>query len=170
MENNHNPLPSITLQPIGVIHTPFTRSQGTPIQPTAARDIPGTVTVYPEFVDGLADLDGFSHIVLLYYFHRVEHTALRVTPFLDTEERGVFATRAPVRPNHIGLSVVRLEKVDGDTLHILNVDMLDGTPLLDIKPHVRMFEHREPFRQGWLEEYQGDMPDINADERYDSQS
>ncbi len=169
MENNHtHSTQSITLLPIGVIHTPFPEPQGTPIQPTAARDIPGTATIYPEYIDGLADLDGFSHIILLYHLHQVSTTRLRVTPFLDTVERGVFATRAPVRPNHLGLSVVRLQKIQDGVLHILDVDMLDGTPLVDIKPYVQMFEPGQAFRQGWLDNYRDEMPDASADERFNS--
>ena len=140
----------ITFRPIGVISTPFPESRGTPIQPQAAEGAVGTVKVFPEFIQGLQDLDGFSHIFLLYHFHRCQGFSLLVKPFLDEVQRGVFATRAPARPNPIGLSIVRLERIEHDTLHVLDVDMLDGTPLLDIKPFVPAFDARDVTRIGWL--------------------
>lgn len=123
-----------------------------PIQPSRGRGIRGSVEVFPEYADGLDDLDGFSHVVLLYHFHRVHGHALRVTPYLDTRERGLFATRAPRRPNPIGLSVVRLVAIEGPVMSIEDVDILDGTPLLDIKPYVSEFDRRGNVREGWLEE------------------
>jgi tRNA-Thr(GGU) m(6)t(6)A37 methyltransferase TsaA len=140
----------ITFRPIGLISTPFPESKGTPIQPRAALGAVGTIKIFPEFVQGLQDLEGFSHIFLLYHFHRCQGFSLLVKPFLDEVQRGVFATRAPARPNSIGLSIVRLERIDHDTLHVLDVDMLDGTPLLDIKPFVPEFDTRDQTRIGWL--------------------
>jgi tRNA-Thr(GGU) m(6)t(6)A37 methyltransferase TsaA len=140
----------ISLHPIGIISTPFHESKGTPIQPKAAEGAPGTVKLFPEFCQGLQDLDGFSHIFLIYHFHHCQGFSLLVKPFLDEVKRGVFATRAPARPNPIGLSVVRLDGIEGDTLHIRDVDMLDGTPLLDIKPFVPDFDNRDQVRIGWL--------------------
>ena len=122
---------SIEYEPIGIIHTPFTDLEGMPIQPAGASGGKGTVEILPEYAEGLADLDGFSHIVLLYHFHRSTGFKLRVTPFLDDQPRGLFATRAPKRPNPIGLSVVKLVKVEGPVVRVENVDVLDGTPLLD---------------------------------------
>lgn len=142
-------LPSLI--PIGVIHTPFTRPEETPIQGGLAAETEGQIEVYSDFEEGLADLDGFSHIVVLYAFDRCQGYRLTVTPYLDTTPRGLFATRAPRRPNPIGMTVVRLERVEGRTLHVRGVDMLDGTPLLDIKPHVPTFDAPEPTRCGWLE-------------------
>lgn len=121
-------VPSITYRPIGILHTPFRESAGMPIQPAGAAGIGGTAEIYPEFAPGLQDLEGFSHLIVLYHFHRVPAPRLVVTPFLDTEPHGVFATRAPVRPNPMGLSVVRLLRRAGCTLYLENVDMLDGTP------------------------------------------
>jgi tRNA-Thr(GGU) m(6)t(6)A37 methyltransferase TsaA len=132
----------ITFTPIGVIHSPFEVPEGTPIQPTAARDVEGTVEVFPEYVDGLEDLAGFSHIYLLYHFHLTAGYSLQVIPFMDREARGVFATRAPRRPNPIGISVVRLDAVEGNILRIRDVDIVDGTPLLDIKPYAPPFDCR----------------------------
>ena len=138
-----------TVQPIGVIHTPFASPSGMPIQ-AARSEAVGRVEVYPEYAPGLADLDGFSHIILVYWFHRAKGFSLTVRPFLDDQPHGLFATRYPARPNHIGLSVVELMAIDDCTLHVQGVDMLDGTPLLDIKPFVPAFDHREGVRTGWL--------------------
>jgi tRNA-Thr(GGU) m(6)t(6)A37 methyltransferase TsaA len=136
--------------PIGIIHSPFKRPQGTPIQPKAAEKIEGTVEVFPEYVPGLKDLDGFSRVILLYHFHLAAGSRLEVKPFMDVKPRGVFATRAPARPNPIGMSVVRLLRVEGGTLYVSGVDILDGTPLLDIKPYVPQFDVYEAERTGWL--------------------
>ncbi len=141
----------ITLRPIGIIHSPFKQNLGTPIQPEGGRDVEAVVEVFEEFVPGLADLDGFSHVILIYYFHTCEVTRLIMRPFMDETERGIFATRAPVRPNHIGMSVVRLDRVWNNLLHIKDVDVLDGTPVLDIKPHVPRLDSPGPARIGWLE-------------------
>jgi tRNA-Thr(GGU) m(6)t(6)A37 methyltransferase TsaA len=141
----------IEYRPIGFIHSPFNERRGTPIQPTRGRGVRGTVEIMPEYAGGLADLDGFSHVVLIYHFHRSQGFDLRVTPFLDTEKRGLFATRAPRRPNPIGLSVVRLIGIEDNRLLIEDLDILDGTPLLDIKPYVPEFDRRTEVREGWLE-------------------
>ena len=140
----------IECRPIGFIHSPFKEKQGMPIQPTRGRGVRGTVEIMPEYADGLADLDGFSHVVLIYHFHRSQGFDLRVTPFLDTQKRGLFATRAPRRPNAIGLSVVRLLAIEGNLITVQDIDMLDGTPLLDIKPYVPEFDIRAEVREGWL--------------------
>lgn len=140
----------INYKPIGIIHSPFRSIENVPIQPWAADGIRGTIEVFSEFVAGLQDLDGFSHIVLLYHLHLVTEYRLRVVPFLDRQERGLFATRAPCRPNPIGLSIVKLVAVQGTTLEIENVDIVDGTPLLDIKPYVPTFDNREVERIGWV--------------------
>ena len=156
----------ITYQTIGIIHSPHKDPQGTPIQSTAAKGIPGTVEVDPRFAEGLLDLEGFSHILLLYHFDRVTETRLKVRPFLDDEFHGVFATRAPVRPNPIGLSIVRLVKIEGNILHIQDVDILDGTPLLDIKPYVDQFDARSSEKQGWLENNITKLAGKNDDGRF----
>jgi tRNA (adenine37-N6)-methyltransferase len=136
------------MRPIGVIHSPFTDASQTPIQASTS-EATGQVEVYPEFSDGLQDVDGFSHLHLLYVFHCSVDYALRVKPFLDDQLRGLFATRHPCRPNPIGLSVVRLIERRGNVLEVEGVDMLDGTPLLDIKPYVPDFDVREQIRSGW---------------------
>ncbi|AKJ65195.1 tRNA (N6-threonylcarbamoyladenosine(37)-N6)-methyltransferase TrmO [Kiritimatiella glycovorans] len=154
------------MEPIGLIHTPFTDLTGMPIQPAGAAGVSGTVEVFDEYQPGLKNLDGFSHIVLLYLFHRSQGFKLQVVPFMDTEARGLFATRAPKRPNPIGLSVVRLDRVEGGTLHIRNVDMLDGTPLLDIKPYVPEFDAQMKVRTGWLETARKSVSDRKSDHRF----
>jgi len=141
----------IAFEPIGVIHSPFTEPKGSPIQPVSANSAAGMVELFPEFAAGLRDLVGFSHILLIYHFHRSRPHALSVVPFLDTQPRGLFATRAPNRPNPIGISLVRLERIDGCRLHVANIDVLDGTPLLDIKPHVPDFDCAPGARTGWME-------------------
>lgn len=130
----------VVYTPIGTIHSPFHGLDGVPKQPSAGRGVSGTIEIFPEYVDGLVDLEGFQYVVLLYHFHLSHGFSLRVTPFFDDRQRGVFATRAPARPNGIGLSVVRLTKNNGAILSIEDVDIIDGTPLLDIKPYVPTVE------------------------------
>ena len=156
----------IEFKPIGVIHTPFESLQGIPIQPAGALSVPGTVDVFPEYAEGLRDVDGFSHVILLYHFHQAADARLVVTPFLDSCSRGVFATRAPPRPNPIGLSVVKLLRIEGSTLHVENIDILDGTPLLDIKPYVPEFDHHQADHVGWLEQARGAVQSKRADDRF----
>ena len=156
----------ISYRPIGVIHSPFHTIEGMPIQPAGAAGVEGSVEVWQEFAAGLQDLEGFSHIILLYHFHRVEEARLVVTPFMDTEPRGVFATRAPKRPNPIGLSVVRLVGREENILHIENVDILDGTPLLDLKPYVPTFNAPGEFRVGWLETASAQVREKRSDDRF----
>ena len=157
---------NITYHPIGIIHSPFIEIEGMPIQPTGAQGIRGEVEVHPEFQDGLIDLDGFSHIILLYHLHRSQGFGLSVTPFLDDQPRGLFATRAPRRPNPIGLSVVRLVKSQANILYIENVDILDGTPLLDIKPYIPAFEPDETMRTGWMSKPRNKVAEKRSDERF----
>jgi tRNA-Thr(GGU) m(6)t(6)A37 methyltransferase TsaA len=137
-----------TMRPIGVIYSPFTDKGQTPIQPSRSQAV-GQVEVYPEFAEGLQDVEGFSHIILLYVFHCSTGYTLRVKPFLDDQWRGLFATRYPCRPNPIGLSVVRLLTRRDNVLEIEGVDVLDGTPLLDVKPYVPEFDVRAEVRTGW---------------------
>ena len=160
-------VPAASCVPIGIIHSPFTRPEGMPIQPPGAAGIEGTVEVYPAFRAGLKDLEGFSHLILLYLFHRSESFELQVVPFMDGEPHGLFATRAPRRPNPIGLSVVELKGVTEGVLSILGVDVLDGTPLLDIKPYVPDFDlPRQEVRVGWLEGRGRSVGTHRADDRF----
>jgi tRNA (adenine37-N6)-methyltransferase len=141
----------ITYTSIGVIHSVHTIAEQTPIQPVFAQDCKGWVEVFPEFASGLQDLEGFSHIWIIYHFHRASSPQLLVKPFLQNEEHGIFATRAPCRPNPIGTSLVKLIKRDGPIIHLEQVDILDNTPLLDIKPYASKFDHIEKSRNGWQE-------------------
>ncbi|MDI6854136.1 MAG: tRNA (N6-threonylcarbamoyladenosine(37)-N6)-methyltransferase TrmO [Deltaproteobacteria bacterium] len=156
----------IILQPIGLIHSPFQEPQGTPIQPLAARDVAGVVEIFPEFVPGLRDLEGFSRLILIYHFHLAKAFTLQVKPFLDKEDRGVFATRAPARPCPIGLSVVRLDKIEGNRLLVLDVDVVNNTPLLDIKPYVPQFDSFPEEKIGWMTDKIGKLPDAKDDGRF----
>ena len=156
----------VVYKAIGVVHTPFKQPRGTPIQPSAAANAEGIVEVFEKFADGLCDLQGFSHIILLYHFHLVSGSALKVKPYMDTQERGVFATRSPRRPNPIGMSVVRLMRVEGNRLFVRGVDILDGTPLLDIKPYVPQFNAGGEVRIGWLEKNIVKLPRMRDDGRF----
>ena len=151
--------------PIGIVRSPHETTTGTPIQPSRARGIEGTVEINEEYVEALSDLDGFSHIILICHLHRASDFKLKVVPYLDTELRGLFATRAPSRPNPIGLSVVRLLGVDGRVLRIEGVDLLDGTPVLDIKPYVRDFDDQTEVRCGWLDKVRD--RETPADDRFE---
>ncbi len=153
-------------KPIGIIRSPFRTLDGMPIQPAGATGIGARVEVFPEYQDGLKDLEGFSHIILLYHFHRSKGFKLQVMPFMDSEPRGVFATRAPKRPNPIALSVVRLVEIDRGILHIENVDMVDGTPVLDIKPYVPEFDEQASVRTGWLEQARKTVSQRKSDNRF----
>jgi tRNA-Thr(GGU) m(6)t(6)A37 methyltransferase TsaA len=157
--------PFIQLRPIGVIHSPFKECKDVPVQPVMAQGVTGSVHVFDEFVAGLKDLAGFDRIWLLFWFHRAKPPRMRVTPFLDSKKRGIFATRAPSRPNHIGLSHVRLLAVEDSILRIADVDVLDGTPLLDIKPYVPRFDCVEVTHCGWLDTVT--MKDCRADDRFE---
>jgi len=159
-------LKKIVYQPIGTIHSPFQNIQGMPIQPAGAKGIAGMIEIKPEYGDGLQDLKGFSHIILIYHFHLSKGYSLKVKPFMDQNLRGVFATRAPKRPNPIGISIVRLVRVEGTILHIEDVDIVNGTPLLDIKPFVPEFDPREGVQIGWLADKAKKVPGMKSDERF----
>jgi len=146
---------AITYRPVGVIRSEHTKPEKTPIQPVYSEGCQGRAEVFPEFAAGLRDLEGFSHIYLIYHLHEAGEPRLVVKPFLQDVERGVFATRAPCRPNPIGLSVVRLVCREGNILHLDGVDVLDGTPLLDIKPYTAKFDRIEGTRNGWQDEVDG---------------
>lgn len=157
---------NIEYSPIGTIHSPFAQPTDMPIQPTGALGVQGTIEVLEAFREGLKDLDGFSHLILLYHFHHSRGFDLQPVPFLDREPRGLFATRAPKRPNAIGLSVVRLDKIEAGLLYISNVDILDGTPLLDIKPYVPAFDTPNDVRTGWFEKAAAAVSNHRSDDRF----
>jgi tRNA-Thr(GGU) m(6)t(6)A37 methyltransferase TsaA len=156
----------LTVFPIGVIHTPFQHSEGTPIQSSAANGAQGVIELFPEFSAGLRDVAGFERLWLIYLLDRASAAQLIVRPYLDAQEHGIFATRSPARPNHLGVSPVRLLRVERNRLLIADVDMLDGTPLLDIKPYVPEFDCFEVTRKGW---YAGkSAKGVVADSRFET--
>jgi tRNA-Thr(GGU) m(6)t(6)A37 methyltransferase TsaA len=141
----------VKYRPIGVIHSPFKEPRGTPIQPAGAENVDARVEVFTEYAEGLKDLEGFSHIILIYHFHLSRGSSLKAKPYMDSEEHGVFAMRGPSRPNPIGISTVRLVKIEGNLIYCKDIDIIDGTPLLDIKPYVPEFDSRDAEKIGWLE-------------------
>ncbi|MFA4826520.1 MAG: tRNA (N6-threonylcarbamoyladenosine(37)-N6)-methyltransferase TrmO [Methanoregula sp.] len=156
----------ISFTPIGIIHSPFTEPAGMPIQPAGAAGVRGTIVLDEKFREGLRDLCGFSRIILIYHLHRSQGYALDVIPFLDTVPHGIFATRAPRRPNAIGLSVVKLLAVNGCELVIEGIDVVDGTPLLDIKPYVPEFDCFPDEKSGWFAGCRDAVTRMRADERF----
>jgi len=156
----------IRYKPIGVIQSPFKTRAGMPIQPAGAEGVRGSIKIDPDYLEGLKDLEGFSHLILIYHFHLSADFKLSVVPFLDDTPRGVFATRAPNRPNPIGLSVVKLNRIEDDTLYIENVDIIDGTPLLDIKPYVPAFDVFKYTKIGWLTAKEKAVPKKKSDNRF----
>ena len=151
---------------IGLIRTPYKNLEDMPIQPKGAAGVTGEIVLDEHYASGLVDLEGFSHIYLIYRFHKAIRTELEVIPFMDSMKRGVFATRSPLRPNHIGLSIVELVSVDGLKITVCNVDMLDKTPLLDIKPYIKEFDHMENTRSGWLKATGEDLRQKRSDNRF----
>lgn len=142
---------SITYQPIGIVHSPFINPEGTPIQPVAAKGTEAIIEVFPQFSEGLTDLEHFSHIYILFDLHLAQKKELMVVPFLDNKPHGVFATRSPGRPNSIGISVVILDKIEKNKLYVKNIDILDGSPVLDIKPYIQQFDVFETTKNGWFD-------------------
>lgn len=166
MKDEKNRVGSLSFVPIGIIHSPFNDITGMPIQPNGARGIRGTVEIFEEFKEGLTDIGGFSRVILIYAFHRSPSCQLTVTPFLDSTPRGVFATRAPCRPNPIGFSIVHLIEQKGTTLVIEDVDILSGTPLLDMKPYVPAFDSYPEASSGWLEQVVHRAESVLSDKRF----
>jgi tRNA (adenine37-N6)-methyltransferase len=156
----------IVYKPIGVIHSPFKVPLDVPIQSAAAKNVTGSVELLPEYMDGLTDVEGFSHLILIYHFHLAKEYSLRGKPFLDDRLHGLFSTRTPSRPNPIGISVVHLTRVEKNLLQIQDVDILDGTPLLDIKPYVPEFDKRKTERIGWLKKKVSKMHSKRDDGRF----
>ncbi|MFW5985700.1 MAG: tRNA (N6-threonylcarbamoyladenosine(37)-N6)-methyltransferase TrmO [Halanaerobiaceae bacterium] len=160
----------ICYKPIGEVKSPFKKPEGTPIQPPAAEGVEGRIELLPEFAAGLKDIEGFSHLILLYDCHLAGECSLLSTPFMEDREHGVFSIRAPSRPNSIGLSIVRLIKREENTLLIKDVDLISGTPLLDIKPYVPAFDarNRDEVSIGWLEKNIDKLPEKKDDGRFSS--
>jgi len=143
----------IKLKPIGIIHTPYKEPKGIPIQGKFEKGVTGQAELFAEYQDGLKDIEGFSHIILIYYFNKSKDEKLIGIPYLEDETHGIFAIRSPHRPNHIGFSIVKLEKIEDNTVTFSEVDMLDDTPLLDIKPYVSHFDSRKNVKNGWLDKH-----------------
>lgn len=158
----------IRYRPIGIIHSEFKKKEGIPIQPTGASKKKGQVEIFPEYVLGLRDLEGFSHIYLIYHFHLSRGYSLFAKPFMDDKKHGVFATHAPRRPNAIGMSVVRLVGRKDNILEVENIDIIDGTPLLDIKPYIPSFVEKDKadVRIGWLSKEPHKVYTHRSDERF----
>ena len=151
----------IELTPIGIIHAPYAEPKDMPIQGRFKDDVEGWLELKEEYLPGLRDLDGFSHLILIYHFHRSDREELQGRPYLEDETHGIFAIRSPHRPNHLGLSIVKLQRIEGNRVYFTEVDMLDGTPLLDIKPYVEHFDRREGVKSGWVDKHfeDGAAPD-----------
>ena len=156
----------MTIEPIGTIATPFTTLEQMPIQPKGAADVQGRLILKPEFAEGLRDLEGFSHIYVIYHFHEATRTQLTVTPFMDTQERGVFATRSPLRPLHIGMSVTQVVSITDNIVTVRGIDVLNETPLLDIKPYVPQFDSVENVKTGWMTRSEDDTASMRSDDRF----
>ena len=158
---------TVTYESIGTIHTPFRTGKGIPIQPPGAEGVKGSISIKKKYVKGLKDLDGFSHIILIYHLHKSKDYALEVMPFLENRFHGVYATRAPKRPNPIGLSVVNLIRIKQNIVEIQNVDMLNGTPLLDIKPFIPDFDCPSVSKTGWIQNISHKARTSRSDNRFD---
>jgi len=143
----------IKLKPIGMIYTPYKELKGIPIQGKFEKSVTGTIEIFPEYQKGLKDIEGFSHLILIYHFNRSKEEKLIGKPFLEDQEHGIFAIRSPHRPNHLGFSIIKVEKVKDNTVIFSEVDMLDKTPLLDIKPYVSHFDLRKNVKNGWIKKH-----------------
>lgn len=154
------------MKPIGIIHSPFNNKKEMPIQSVGAKQIKGYLEIYPEFLPGIKDLDGFSHIFVIYQFHKNKDFKLITIPFLDNTERGVFSTRAPKRPNPIGLSIFKILSIENEKIYVSGIDVLNETPLLDIKPYVSKFDVINNTKNGWLENVMHKSEDYKSDDRF----
>ena len=143
----------ITLEPIGIIHSPYQKKEDIPIQEAFKPEGVGTIEVFEEYAEGLTDVEGFSHLLIIYFFHKSKDFSLLAKPFLEDKLHGIFAIRSPHRPNHLGVSVVKLLERNGNMLKVGEIDVFDGTPLLDIKPYVPKFDERKNVKIGWLEKH-----------------
>jgi len=157
---------TMQVENIGIIHSPFKELANMPVQSLGAQSAEGRVVVDERFTEGLRDLDGFSHIYLVYHFHKASRTELQVVPYMDTVTRGVFATRSPLRPAHIGISVVELLNVADNVLTVRGLDVLDGTPLIDIKPYMPQFDCWQNATSGWMKASRSDVEEKRSDNRF----
>lgn len=151
---------------IGIIHSPYKTVENMPVQTSASKNVEAEIEIFDQYKEGLSDLDGFSHIYVIFFLNMVGEPKLKVIPFLDTVERGIFATRSPARPNAVGLSLAELVSVKGNRIIIRGVDMLDGSPVIDIKPYVPDFEICDNVKKGWFEGKTHKVKGILSDERF----
>ena len=153
-------LKPIRISPIGIIHTPYSEASQIPIQGIFKEDVEGVAELFEKYAPGLKDLEDFSHAILIYYFHKSSIEKIEGKPYLEDKPHGIFAIRSPHRPNHLGFSIVRIKEIKNNRLYFYEVDMLDGTPLLDIKPYSKYFDSRENVRSGWIEKHfeSGEIP------------
>jgi len=154
------------MNPIGAIFSPFEKLENMPIQPKGALNTFGKVIINMEYVDGLQDLGGFSHVYLIYNFHRSDRTELNVTPFMDNQERGVFSTRSPLRPTKIGISITEIVSIDKNIITVKGIDILNATPLLDIKPYIPQFDYFKNVKTGWMQKSKEDVEETVSDGRF----
>jgi len=152
---------NITIKPIGIIHSPYKGTKDIPIQGKFKDEVEAYVELDKKYKDGLIDLDGFSHAILIYHFHESKEEAITARPLLETEEHGIFSIRSPYRPNHIGLSIVKIKSIKDHILYFTEVDVFDKTPVIDIKPYVKHFDHREDVKSGWIDKHfeNGSIPE-----------
>jgi len=143
----------IIIHPIGIIHSPYKEGTDVPIQGIFKSDVEAWIELKEKYVNGLKDLDGFSHAIILYHFHRSQREETQGRPFLEQNKHGIFAIRSPHRPNHIGLSIVKIKRIEANKLYFTQVDILDQTPVLDIKPYVKYFDSRDGVKSGWLDKH-----------------
>ncbi len=143
----------IIMHPIGIIHSPYKQNKDIPIQGVFKPDVEACIELEDKYASGLRDLDGFSHALILYYFHKSQREEIEGRPFLEQDKHGIFAIRSPHRPNHIGLSIVKIKKIEANKIYFTEVDVLDGTPVLDIKPYVKYFDSRDNVKSGWLDKH-----------------
>lgn len=157
---------NIIYQPIGIVHSPFKKVAGMPIQPCGAKEAGGSIEIFTKYEKGLKDIEGFSHIIVLYHFHKITHWASEVIPFMDNKLHGIFATRSPARPNAIGISILPLLRREGSWLYVEELDILDKTPVLDLKPFFGPYDNRIQVRSGWLETVVKTPGNVVADNRF----
>lgn len=162
----HHLIKNIVYQPIGIIHSPFKEVAGMPIQPCGAKKAGGSIELLTEYEKGLKDIKGFSHIIILYHFHKITHWVPEVIPFMDNKLHGIFATRSPARPNAIGISILPLLRREGGLLYVEELDILDQTPVLDLKPFFGPYDNRLQVRSGWLDAVVKTPENVMADDRF----
>ena len=156
----------MNIEPIGIIYTPYIDLQNMPIQPKGSTSATAKIVINKEYIDGLKDLDGFSHIYLIYHFHKATRTELNVIPFMDKEARGVFSTRSPLRPSHIGMSITKIISIKDNIVTVVGIDILNETPLLDIKPYIPQFEDVVDVKTGWMNKKESDVISKLSDNRF----